>query len=61
MYENACGNACGNAFDTSSFEGQSNQGVTQLVIKPFDIHQPSGIVSLSFGATTLLFINFSRS
>ena len=29
------------------FEGQSDQGVTQLVIKPFDISQTSRIVSLS--------------
>ena len=29
------------------FEGQSDQGVTQLVIKPFDISQTSRIVCLS--------------
>ena len=29
------------------FEGQSDQGVTQLVIKPFDLSQTSRIVSLS--------------
>ena len=29
------------------FEGQSDQGVTQLVIKPFDISQTSRIVGLS--------------
>ena len=28
------------------FEGQSDQGVTQLVIKPFDISQTSRIVGL---------------
>ena len=28
------------------FEGQSNQGVTQFVIKPFDISQTSRIVGL---------------
>ena len=30
------------------FEGQSDQGVTRLVIKPFDISQTSRIVGLSY-------------
>ena len=34
-------------FHTSVFEGQSDQGVKQLVIKPFDTSQSSRIVSLS--------------
>ena len=34
-------------FHTSVFKGQSDQGVKQLVIKPFGISQSSRIVNLS--------------
>ena len=48
------------------FEGQSDQGVTQLVIKPFDISQTSRIVGLRlkkcqvFATPLLFFIYFFR-
>ena len=48
------------------FEGQSNQGLTQLVIQPFDISQTSRIVGLSlkkcqvFPNPLLFFIYYFR-
>ena len=48
----------------SFFEGQSDQGVTQLVIKPFGISQTPRIVGLSkkmpgFSKTPFIFHLFS--